>query len=140
MATIDITDRMETAIEKLTNLVSDIAKMIAVHEQRINQQEKQVGNLEDVVEKRREDSEIKIRDIYETIRSEDRNIIVEINKFNDASAARHEKTCAIHIAAHERLTLKITEMERKLWIYMGGLSVIAFILMYGPYIYKLFEK
>ena len=48
-------NRMEDAIEKLTEVSSDLNKVIAVHEQRLNQQEKQMGNLETVVERRREE-------------------------------------------------------------------------------------
>jgi carboxyl-terminal processing protease len=56
-------NRMEDAIEKLTEVSSDLNKVIAVHEQRLNQQEKQMGNLETVVERRREESEIKLKDV-----------------------------------------------------------------------------
>ena len=57
-------NRMEDAIEKLTEVSSDLNKVIAVHEQRLNQQEKQMGNLETVVERRREESEIKLKDVF----------------------------------------------------------------------------
>ena len=33
-------DRMEDVVDRLTNISADLSKMIAVHEQRLNQQEK----------------------------------------------------------------------------------------------------
>jgi hypothetical protein len=122
-------DRIEDAIERLTEISGDLNKMIAVHEQRLIQQEKQMTSLEDVVEKRREESEIKLKDVYDTIRTEDRSIIQELNKMREESTIQHEK-----------LSLKINTMEKSLWVYMGGLSVITFLIAYGPSVLKLFVK
>lgn len=122
-------NRMEDAIEKLTEVSSDLNKVIAVHEQRLNQQEKQMGNLETVVEKRREESEIKLKDVYETIRSEDRSILEELNNMRLESNTQHEK-----------LQDRITLMEQKIWMYAGALSVLFFLISYGPSLLKLLGK
>ena len=122
-------DRIEDAIERLTEISGDLNKMIAVHEQRLIQQEKQMTSLEDVVEKRREESEIKLKDVYDTIRTEDRSIIQELNKMREEANVQHEK-----------LATKINTMEKMLWVYMGAFSVITFLIAYGPSILKLFVK
>ena len=121
--------RMEDAIEKLTEVSSDLNKVIAVHEQRLNQQEKQMGNLETVVERRREESEIKLKDVYETIRSEDRNILQELNNMREEANTQHKKL-------QERITL----MEQKIWMYSGAISVLFFLISYGPSMLKLLGK
>lgn len=118
--------RIEDVISRLTEISSDLNKMIAVHEQRIIQQEKQVSNLEEVVEKRREESEIKLKDVYETIRAEDKTIFEELNKLRGDIFAQHDK-----------LSNKITEMQKVIWIYMGGFSLIAFIISYGGPLIKM---
>jgi chromosome segregation ATPase len=122
-------NRMEDAIEKLTEVSSDLNKVIAVHEQRLNQQEKQMGNLETVVEKRREESEIKLKDVYDTIRSEDRSILEELNNMRQEASIQHEK-----------LQDRITLMEQKIWMYAGAISVLFFFISYGPSLLKLFGK
>ena len=121
--------RMEDAIEKLTEVSSDLNKVIAVHEQRLNQQEKQMGNLETVVERRREESEIKLKDVYETIRNEDRNILQELNNMREEANTQHKKL-------QERITL----MEQKIWMYSGAISVLFFLISYGPSMLKLLGK
>lgn len=122
-------NRIEDAIEKLTNISSDLNKMIAVNEQRLQQQEKQMSSLEDVMEKRREESEIKLKDVYDTIRSEDKHVIEEISKFRIESQQQHE-----------RISEKINKMEKIIWTYMGGFSVIVFLITYGPTLLKFLMK
>lgn len=124
-----ISDRIEDAIERLTAISSDLSKMLAVQEQRLNHQERQVNNLEETIEKRREESEIKLRDVYETIRNEDRSIIEEITKLREEATAQHTK-----------LTQRMADMEKTIWMYMGGFTAVFFLLSYGQNILKLFIK
>jgi hypothetical protein len=71
-------DRIESAIEKLTSISIDLKTMLAVHEQRISVQEQTTDNLQDTVEKRREELDIKLKDVYDTMREQDNNILQEI--------------------------------------------------------------
>jgi chromosome segregation ATPase len=121
-------DRLEDAIERLTEISSDLNKMIAVHEQRINQNEKSVSILENVVEKRREESDLKLKDVYETIRNEDRNIISELDKMREEQKNQHAE-----------ISKKMTAMEKIIWIYMGGFTVVIFLITNGSAIFKLFK-
>jgi chromosome segregation ATPase len=121
--------KVELAIERLTEISSDLNKMLAVHEQRINQHEKQMDNFGETLEKRREDSDLKLKEVYETIRSEDKNIIEEINKLRNESLSQHEK-----------LTERIQELEQKIWMYVGGFAVVVFLVTYGQAILKFFAK
>jgi len=117
--------KLEDAIERLTNISSDLNKLIAVHEQRLNQQEKQMTSFETVLEKRREEADIKLRDVYETIRSEDKNILNELNQMRTESMQQYEK-----------LNSRLSEMEKKIWLYIGGFSIIAFLISYGQPLMK----
>jgi len=119
-------DKIEDAISRLTTISADLQKMLAVNEQRLIQQEKQVNNLEEVVEKRREESELKLKDVYDTIRVEDRNILEELNRMRTEANIQHEK-----------LSLKISEMQKVIWIYMGGFALIAFLISYGGPVVRL---
>jgi len=121
-------DRLELLIEKLTNVQIDLSKMLAVHEQRINSSEKNVNYLEEVVEKRREESDIKLKDVYETMRSEDNKILTELNNIRKESTEQHNI-----------LTAKINEIEKRLWMYIGGVSVIVFVLTHTDTILKILK-
>ena len=121
-------DRMEVVIERLTGIQTDLNKMLAVHEQRINSNEKNVTYLEEVVEKRREESDIKLKDVYDTMRSEDNKILTELNNIRKESTEQHNI-----------LTAKINEIEKRLWMYIGAVSVIVFVLTHTDTIIKILK-
>lgn len=121
-------DRLEDAIEKLTSISGDLNKILAVHEHRITEQEKSMGVIEDILERRREESENKIRDLHDIIRDEHKNVFDEINKTKE-DQVRTDKI----------LSDKISHIEKTLWTYLGGISVIVFILTYGSSILSIFK-
>lgn len=117
--------KIEDAITKLTEISSDLNKMIAVHELRLTHQEKIMDSLEEILERRREEADGKLKTVYETMRTEDRLIIAEINKLRTEGEEQYEA-----------LSAKINNMEKMLYTYMGAFTVVAFILAYGPQIVK----
>lgn len=121
--------KIEDAISKLTEISGDLNKMIAVHEQRLSQQEKVVTTMEEILEKRREEADNKLRTVYETMRTEDKLILTEINRMREESSDQYEK-----------LSKKITDMEKMLWTYMGGFTVVAFLIAYGGNLLKIILK
>lgn len=104
-----LSDRIETAIEKLTTVSVELKSMLAVHDQRLNQQEKITGNIEVTVEKRREELDVKLKDVYDTMREQDNHILIEI------AALRKEST-----EQHNILSGKINQLERYIWTAIGG--------------------
>ena len=118
-------DRMEAVIERLSIIQTDLNKMLAVHEEKLNVAERNVNHLEEVVEKRREESDIKLKDVYDTMRSEDNKILTELNNMRKEAAEQHTK-----------LNEKITEIEKKVWMYIGGVSVIVFVITHGENLLK----
>jgi len=108
-------DKLEEVVDKLTNISSDLSKMIAVHDQRLNHQEKQLTNVEMSAEKRREELELRFEAINDKL--------------------EFLKQQSTHQA--EKLSEKIVEMEKIMWKYGGGLAVVAFVLAYGPSILRI---
>jgi len=108
-------DRIESAIERLTDISSDLKSMIAVQEQRITQHEKQAEVIEIKLEKRREELDQKLKDVYDTIRSQDTSILAELK------AVREE-----HNKHYECLNQKITAIQRYIWMAIGGGTVLGY--------------
>ena len=90
--------------------------MLAVHEQRISVQEQTTGTLQDTVEKRREELDIKLKDVYDTMRDQDNNILQEISKLREESAK-----------SHKDLNSRISQLEKYIWIATGGGIILAWI-------------
>jgi hypothetical protein len=111
------TDRIEAAIEKLTSVSADLKAIMAVHEQRIIQQEKETINLDLKFEKRRELMDEKINDVYNTMRDQDNGILTEITKLRAESTEQHNI-----------LSSKINQLEKFMWMAIGGGMVLTWVL------------
>jgi len=107
-------DRLEEVADRLTSISADLSKMIAVHEQRLNQQERQLNNVEILTERRREQYDEKLGIVFKKI-----------------DTLREET-----VIQYESLSEKIVDVEKQFWRLGGAFAVIAFILAYGPSIIK----
>lgn len=122
-------DRIEDVIEKLTEISADLNKMIAVQEQKITQQERSMGIIEDVVEKRREEYDKKIQNVFDVMRSEDTKILGEIEEMRKEQKEQHKA-----------ISEKMSGLEKIIWLYLGGFSVLVFMITYGPKVVELIVK
>lgn len=112
-----ITDRIEAAIEKLTDISAELKTMIAVHEQRITNQEKNADDIHDILEQRRVELDGHLVKVYDTMREQDKSIVEEISKLRKESTEQHNI-----------LSGKIAQLEKFIWMAIGGGMVITWIL------------
>jgi len=91
--------KIEDAIAKLTEISADLNKMVAVHELRLTHQEKITDSIEIILEKRRDEYEAREGKIYDHV---------------DQS--------------FDKLSKKITDLEKMMWVYGGGFALAAFVL------------
>jgi len=118
-------DKIETWMQKLTEISVDLKSMLAVHEQRLGQHDKQHDYIEAMVEQRRIQTDKQIDDVYNTMREQDNSILKQLNKMREESSAQHAT-----------LAEKISKMEKMTWMYVGAFSVISFLIAYGDHIIK----
>lgn len=121
-------DRIEAAIEKLTSISSELKTMIAVHEQRISNQEKNSDDIHDTLEQRRVELDIHLTKVYDTMRDQDKGILEEIAKLRKESTDQHNI-----------LHSKINQLERYIYIAIGGGMVITWLLTNAVNYLKLFH-
>jgi uncharacterized coiled-coil DUF342 family protein len=108
--------KINSLLEQLVAISTDLKAMLAVHDERLNHQEKVTENLGSTVEKRREELDTKLKDVYDTMRDQDNNILTEISKL------RQEST-----EAHKELNNRISQLEKYIWFAIGGGIVITWI-------------
>jgi len=120
-------DRIDIALEKLTEISSELKSMLAVHEQRLNQQEKQTDEIHDTLEKRRDEVDIKLKDVYDTMRDQDNNIIDCLNQLRKESTDQHKS-----------LNEKIGKLEKFIWVAIGGGMVLVWLLSNVSTYFKIF--
>ena len=121
-------DRLEDAIERLTEISADLNKMLAVQDQKLSQQEKSVNLLTEIMEKRREEYDKKIQNVYDVMSREDSKFLGELEEMRKEQKEQHKN-----------LSEKMTALEKIIWTYLGGFSVIMFLITYGPTLLKMIK-
>jgi hypothetical protein len=121
-------DRLEDAIERLTEISADLNKMLAVQEQKLTHQEKSVNLLAEIMEKRREEYDKKIQNVYDVMRDEDKKVLLELELIRKEQKEQHKS-----------ITDRMSALEKIIWTYLGGFSVIMFVISYGPTLLKMFK-
>lgn len=112
---VDAIERIESAIERLTDISSDLKAMIAVQEAKLNQQEKITETLNTRFESRRDLMDEKLKDVYNTIRTQDQTILAEIKAVREEQNKHY--TC---------LNEKINTIQKYIWMAVGGGTVLGY--------------
>lgn len=120
------TDRIDIALEKLTEISSELKAIIAVHEQRLNQQEKDTSVIFKLLENRRKEIDDKINEVYVDMSNKDNSILEHIEEMRREAAEQHKA-----------LNDKITKLERFIWLAIGGGMVLVWVLSYIANYFKI---
>ena len=120
--------KIDDAIQRLASVSADLSRMLAVQEQRLTQQEKSTDQITFMLERRREDLENKLKEVYDTMREEDGAILEEIKKSRIASDEHHA-----------RLEAKVTKLERLALLVTGSAITVGFILGMVEKYFKIFS-
>ena len=106
----NLNDRLDTAIQKLTDVSTSIKSMLAVHEEKISRQEQ----IDDIIFGKLKDRETEIdkvhRELSKEIQHLEKRLLVEI------------KTIKLDFGT------RVGILERYKWLIMGGAIVIGWIL------------
>ncbi len=116
-----IHDRLDVAIEKLTDVSNSIHRMLAVHEERIARQEEAIISTEDHIEKRRDDLEKKIDELHSRITTNTKEIM-------GAAAIQHLEQNKEIQKIRDELSSRVGVLERWRWIIIGGSIIAGFII------------
>lgn len=111
-------DRLDTSIEKLTEVSQNVSRLLAVHEEKLDQQERINNHFNNLLEQRRNEVEDKLKEIWAEVKD----------------IKEEQRTY------HNQMNEKLSKFERFVWMVGGGGVVIGFLLSYGPTFLKLVGK
>ena len=106
--------RLDTAIEKLTDVSSCVNRILAVHEEKIAMQE------DDIVSNEKEIKD-NIQDLHSRITSNYKELTVLINQHNLKDEERFHKL-------KSEFSSRVGILEKWRWIIIGGSIVAGFVL------------
>ena len=113
--------RLDIAIEKLTDVSNCINRMLAVHEEKIARQEEAIFDAEGLIETRRIELTVKIDDLHSRITTNTKEIM------NAATQQHKEHTKEIQKLRND-LTARVGVLEKWRWLIIGGSIVVGFLL------------
>lgn len=134
-----VVSKLDTSIEKIAQVSGDIGKILAVHEQRLD-------NMEKVSENRAEE----IKDIHSRITTQTREVVEKIDQLQtrlehkmnasaEAAKTQHEaiqkeiqediqKVARTLDADIKEVTKRVDTLENWRWMIVGGAIVLGYII------------
>jgi len=116
-----IHDRLDIAIEKLTDVSNSIHRMLAVHEEKIARQEEAIFEAEQKIEVRRSELLIKIDELHSRVTTNTKEIMT-------AASAQHEKQNKEIQKMRDELISRVGVLEKWRHVLIGGSIVIGFMI------------
>ena len=118
-------DRLDTTIEKLSEVSSNIGKILAVHESKIDRQDQISKEILHMLEIRRKeidnDNEQLEKDIRLEIKESHNILLNEIKELRNAQNKNHEE-----------VSKRLTVIERWRFLIIGGAAVVGWIISQIP--------
>jgi|TARA_B110000977_G_scaffold60641_1_gene82354 chromosome segregation ATPase len=116
-----IHDRLDIAIEKLTDVSNSIHRMLSVHEEKIARQEDAIFEAEQKIEERRTELSSKIDELHSRITTNTKEIM-------GAAALQHLEQNKEIQKIRDELSTRVGVLERWRWIIIGGSIIAGFII------------
>ena len=116
-----IHDRLDVAIEKLTDVSNSIHRMLSVHEEKIARQEDAIFEAEQKIEERRTELSSKIDELHSRITTNTKEIM-------GAAALQHLEQNKEIQKIRDELSTRVGVLERWRWIIIGGSIIVGFVL------------
>ena len=123
----NVVERIDTSIEKLTEVSNSIGKLLAVHDERINTLEKGYDRATD-----------EIKDLHSRITTISREICDKLDQIEDSLEKRiithSDNSEKLHKELKSELEVKLRSLDSRIniletwrWIVIGGAAVLGYI-------------
>ena len=116
-----IYDRLDIAIEKLTDVSNSIHRMLAVHEEKLTRQEEAIIDAEQKIEIRRAELSKQIDDLHSRITTNTKELMI-------LEASQHEKHSKEIKRLSDNINNRVGVLEKWRWLIIGGAIIAGFIL------------
>lgn len=126
-----LVDRLDVTIEKLTEVSTRVSELLAVQGTRLEAQEKASEQLQDLIEKRRVETDTNIKDVYLRVEKVEKELYNEIEESQKEVLTEIKEMRAESTTQHNELTKKVNRLEKWMWTCIGGLTVLTLLIQVG---------
>lgn len=128
-----LVERLDTTIDKLTDISNNVSNLLAVHETKLSSQEIITKQISELVEARRVETDDKIQILHERISSGERELKASIDDQYDELMKEIKEMRAESTVQHNTLSDRITTMEKWMWTVLGGSAIVGGIIALVPW-------
>lgn len=128
-----LVDRLDTTIDKLTDISNSVSSLLAVHETKLTTQEIITKQISDLVETRRVETDEKVQLLHGRISSGEKEIKEQIDSQYDELMAEIKAMRAESVTQHNALSERISTMEKWMWTVLGGSAIVGGIIALVPW-------
>ena len=122
-----LVDRLDVTIEKLTEVSSTVSQLLAVQGNRLEFQEKVAEKLQDLVEKRRQETDTSIKEVYNRVEKVEKDLQKDIDD-NQVEVIKEIKDLRTEGQnQHKEMNDRIGRLEKWMWTLGGAAIIIAAI-------------
>ena len=118
---------LENQVEILREIASDMKRMLAVHDEKLNQHERKQDDIFELIEQRRNDMAEDIKEIHSRITTVQRELCTEITatenriiKGIDELKEELKTDQEFHNSKQKTLEQRIADLEKWRWIIIGA--------------------
>lgn len=127
--------KLDTTIDRMTDISNSINQMLVVHEQKIQQNTEDTEDLFHLTEKRRIENDEQLRELHSRITTNGKemrqemnaNVIKIMHAISELKDAMLEREKNVRNEQSD-LEKRITDLEKRNWFYMGGAATIGFLV------------
>jgi len=116
-----IHDRLDIAIEKLTDVSNSINRMLAVHEEKLSKQEESIVDAEQQIEIRRSELSKQITELHSRVTTNTKEIII-------AAAAQHAQQNKEIQSIRDELRDRVGVLEKWRHVLIGASIIAGFVI------------
>lgn len=123
-----IADRMDTTIERLAEVSTNVSKLLAVQDKRLEMQEKSLERLEALVENRRIEVDTRFDKTADLLSSTEAAFRLEITKNQEKISDQLTDIQNENRKLDEKFDKRIGSIEKWQWGLMGAGTVVGFVV------------
>ena len=123
-----VVNKLDSSLEKISEVSNNIGRLLAVHNERLDQLEKVSDQRNDDIKELHSRITTQTREILEKIISLEKNMEERMRESAKASKEQHENIQKEIQADVNKLDDRIEVVERWRWYLMGGAATIGYII------------
>ena len=124
----DVFKKLDTTIEKLEELTASMTKVLSLHEQKLEYQEKKDQELDKLIEQRRTELQSDIKELHSRITTVNRELLVKI-EHTEQRITNEIKNLKDHITnEHKKQSNVVEQIQRWKWMILGGSAAVMWLI------------